>query len=1162
MLAPTDLKRNLRYLILVVGILISNQLCAQKISNEGKEFWIPFPTMDQIGDSPANITIRIISKSNSEVTVSCGTHSEKKTILANQITLFAVPRVAAYINAAEGNTVLTNRAIHVVTTAGQPNVNVYADIFEPLSAASSLILPVDALGNQYYSMNFTQDNDGRNFLVLVAVNDNTTLIIRNVDGTSKAITLPRAGDVYEYYAGANVDLTGTIVEVDDATSQCKRFAAFSGSTSTTLGCDSRDALFQQLYPPNSWGKVFGLFYYSQNVDYRILAKEDNTKVTVDAKVFTLNKGEKLDGKYYGYPVLMIKADKAICVAQYFYGDKCSGDRVNGNPTTAFGDPDMVITPPFEAGVTQITLGRPQRNTALWDHGISLLIKTDKVQTLKMDGVPLTIYNSSFVVVPEDPSYTYVRPGIIIDKSTITAEGPFSPLAFYIGTELSSSYVFATGLIASEPIVLSNKSTTAAYAYACLGESLNPKFTSKTLFESLLWKPVGGSPYLEQSPNPTVSVVNGENWYTYTSPVINVFGTLGKVELSATGYYTRTADNCIINEEMDFVTTVTVDPLPKAEFSAITSACANQLVEFSDKSVSLIGKPIISWQWDFGDGYPIIGKQNPKHAFEKAGTYKVKLMVSEAVGCISNVFEIPITITPAPIASFTVSDACVGKEAVFVDVSTIDMGETLTKWTWSFADGTLISNTKTATYRFTAPGEYTVVLVTESANGCKSLPFEQKITVTTMPIASFHVPDICLTDGQVVFVNRSDNGEGATNGLSYVWDFNDPNATAVGNTSIAQDGKHTYTATGKYKVKLTVTNANGCSDVFTQDFTVNGSKPKAIFIPVDAQNICSSQTFYMENRSEVDFGSVTKLEWFINGQFYSADDEPEMGKKYPFKYPSSTIDQKIIVRLKAYSGMSCTDLSEQEVLLLGSPAVALDKVDEMCENSSPVQLNGYQLTNLTGNTSYSGKGVNPVTGMFDPALAGAGSHTITYTFIPLNGCSATQEITIKVLGSPLVDAGSDVIIISGGEKQLNAKVSSAVKYQWTPSIGLSDDKILDPIASPENDTKYILTATSALGCTSSDEVFVRVQHDLEPPNSFTPNGDGINDVWSVKYLDSYLKALVEIYDRKGQRIFISKGYAVPFDGKYKNQQLPVGTYYYIINPNNGKKSITGNLTIIR
>jgi gliding motility-associated-like protein len=85
---------------------------------------------------------------------------------------------------------------------------------------------------------------------------------------------------------------------------------------------------------------------------------------------------------------------------------------------------------------------------------------------------------------------------------------------------------------------------------------------------------------------------------------------------------------------------------------------------------------------------------------------------------------------------------------------------------------------------------------------------------------------------------------------------------------------------------------------------------------------------------------------------------------------------------------------------------------------------------------------------------------------------------------------------------------------------------------------------------------------EVPNAFSPNGDGINDTWRIKYLESYPGATVEVYNRYGQIVYHSLGYSVDWDGTYNGRPLPVATYYYIINPRNGREVITGSVTILK
>ena len=189
----------------------------------------------------------------------------------------------------------------------------------------------------------------------------------------------------------------------------------------------------------------------------------------------------------------------------------------------------------------------------------------------------------------------------------------------------------------------------------------------------------------------------------------------------------------------------------------------------------------------------------------------------------------------------------------------------------------------------------------------------------------------------------------------------------------------------------------------------------------------------------------------------------------------------------------------------------------------------------------------------------GAFTVSLTVTTDKGCSAGYTET--VFSKPSIDAGEDITILRDGEKALEAlAIGSNLKYKWTPAIGLSNDSIPNPIASPQNDTKYTITITAKSGCKVSDDVFVTV---VEPfvPNAFSPNGDEINDTWAIKYLDTYPKAAIQIFNRFGQIVYKAEPF-IFWDGTFNGQAIPVGVYYYILAPNNGRKNIAGSLTIIR
>lgn len=157
-----------------------------------------------------------------------------------------------------------------------------------------------------------------------------------------------------------------------------------------------------------------------------------------------------------------------------------------------------------------------------------------------------------------------------------------------------------------------------------------------------------------------------------------------------------------------------------------------------------------------------------------------------------------------------------------------------------------------------------------------------------------------------------------------------------------------------------------------------------------------------------------------------------------------------------------------------------------------------------------------------------------------------------------DAGPDVRIAAGASTQLQA--TGGTTYLWSPTSGLSGNTVSDPVAQPNETTVYTVS-TEINGCTFEDAVTVEVVRLVNPVNTFTPNGDGINDVWLIPEMRDYPQADVSIYDRWGQRVFHSIGYREPFDGA----GLPTATYYWYIQLNDlGGRSdpYTGYITIVR
>jgi gliding motility-associated-like protein len=542
----------------------------------------------------------------------------------------------------------------------------------------------------------------------------------------------------------------------------------------------------------------------------------------------------------------------------------------------------------------------------------------------------------------------------------------------------------------------------------------------------------------------------------------------------------------------------------------------------------------------------------------------------------------------PVAAFDIAPInCETQSILFTDASQANEG-TITQWAWDFGDAANSTTTNPNTsitqnpqHVFKTAGTYTVGLTVTSSTGCTSFITNQVI-VHPQPQVDFVPPDVCISDAFAVFKNTSTIADGTEADFEYTWDFGDKNATTANNASKAINPKHTYTEANVYTATLTVKSKYGCEVTTSHTFTVNGATPKAAFATDKTEvpnTFCSSDDVLFKDKSTVDFGIVTKIEWYFDFNNHPNDVTVYTKDQFPadriFRHnyglfnntPSQTYHVKMIV----YSGGICQNTFEDDVTIYANPLIDVSPINAtntLCQEAPPVQIKATVLYGA-GTGVFSGTGVSS-DGLFDPAVSGPGTFTINYLFTTdITKCTYGSSQQITVYPTPKADAGLALHLLQGGNITINATASGVqpLTYKWTlangsKAIGLDHDDVLTPVASPNDDVTYMLTVTSADGCSASSNVDITVLKAPVVPNTFTPNSDGVNDRWEIKYLDTYPNCSIEIYNRYGEKLYSSIGYPLPWDGTYKGAALPVGTYYYIINPKNGRKVITGSVTIIR
>ncbi len=209
----------------------------------------------------------------------------------------------------------------------------------------------------------------------------------------------------------------------------------------------------------------------------------------------------------------------------------------------------------------------------------------------------------------------------------------------------------------------------------------------------------------------------------------------------------------------------------------------------------------------------------------------------------------------------------------------------------------------------------------------------------------------------------------------------------------------------------------------------------------------------------------------------------------------------------------------------------------------------------------------VTGDFYSSTPNAGTHVFIYVAVDA-GCTDRDTLEVVVYELPFLNPGSNRNIYPDEQTTLggNPTADSDLLITWSPTELLLDDDVLNPVTQPLNvSTWFFAEVIDFNGCSARDSVLVEVIPEIDVPSGFTPNGDGMNDVWNIANAGLYPSMTVEIYNRWGEMLYrADRGYTRPWDGTFNGNPLPIGTYYYVIEirESNFEANVNGPVTILR
>ncbi|MCG3165189.1 MAG: hypothetical protein POELPBGB_00951 [Bacteroidia bacterium] len=604
--------------------------------------------------------------------------------------------------------------------------------------------------------------------------------------------------------------------------------------------------------------------------------------------------------------------------------------------------------------------------------------------------------------------------------------------------------------------------------------------------------------------------------------------------------------------------VIAHPNPVAEFS-FDDECFGDANDFVSLSTVATGT-IDVYDWDLDAG--ITATQDTSFAYAAAGQYNITLDVTTNFGCTHSVAH-SLEVYNNPVADFSTANVCLTTPATFDDLSTSLSGN-ISSREWDLGDGTLLSIGSSVPFQHTysTPGTYTVQLITTSQYGCDDT-ISQDIVIHPMPVVDFSYDVVCFGT-PTSFTDLSTVSSGAV--TEWDWNFN---GTPVSGTATPQ---FTFSQPGLNGVTLTATTDSGC--VSTNEYSVlvwDLPEPDFTF-----NKVCENDTTFFTNISTIANGTIDGWLWnFADGGASSAQSDPQHIFSAAGFYD---------VTLIGTSDNQCVDSVTHSVEVYPLPVPAFSAVpDSGCQ---PLRVDFTDLSTIAA-----GYNINQWRwnfGITPPAISGtqntffvydtAGTFTVTYTVTSTNQCAVTITETDLITVFPKPNAAFNympqptTIVYPFITFTDHSSVATGGITNWLYDMG---DGTSESIPSPTHTYRDTLTyyvtqiVTTDRGCTDTvtHAVVIDPEFTIYVPTAFTPDDDGLNDIFLVEGIGIKYIAL-RVFNRWGEQLFFSSDLNLGWNGRKFNTGAKLeegGLYVYFIeitDVNAHTYEFKGTVTLVR
>ena len=703
------------------------------------------------------------------------------------------------------------------------------------------------------------------------------------------------------------------------------------------------------------------------------------------------------------------------------------------------------------------------------------------------------------------TYAWTGPGIVGTNTTSAVTGSLAGVYNLTVTNTSNncnstaSYILSANNTPITPNATTSNSVNCSVTTATILTAPTPASASFTYSWST------GATSSSVSVNPTVN----------TNYVVTV---------------TNTANGCTGSQTINVVAN-TIAP------TAVSISPNNVVLACPAQTANLVGSATgaVSYTWIAPAGGNILSSPfSPTVQVSSSSVGTFSLIATGANGC--SAAAATATVSPNTNApTFTLSNSNPSITCLTSSPNvTVGLTSTVSIQSYSWSPGSGISGpTNTSVVTFTAAGTYTGVIT--ATNGC--------ISTTTVSVANATLaPTVVAGTGTAqtisctnTIVTIAPTFTPSAN-LTYTW--SGPGIVGSSNNSSVQVNQN-----GSYS--LTVTNSlTGCSSTSITVPVVGTNMPPTL-------NVSSSSSIGISCQPNTNTVSLTaSSSGAVTYSWSSGSTSSVINTANAGVYTVTVVD------INSNCSASQTIAVTNNTITPSFTASAAGSLP--CGAAGTTTLNATASnTNVTYN--WSGPAVTNGSNTANAEVSGAGVYTVLVTD-NITGCSSTQTVivnstTVNAAFNPDVTIGAPPLTVV-----FTNQSTGAITYSWNFGNGTSTQtNPTNVFSSPGTYTVVLVSMNGA--CTSTAEVVIKVNEKIGTvPEVFTPNGDGHNDVFEIKGLDSYPNNSLQIFNRWGNPVYFAKPYKNDWDGtpntagKTGTSKLPTATYFYILDLGDDDKTI--------